>query len=554
MESRLINALVEEGLVDKSRAETVLFNNKNMESSLDSLLINNDFIGKEKLYEILESKFKIPRVSLDEVKIEEVVLKFLNKETVNNYCIMPFKLEGNKLYVAMNNPLNINIIDDISFMTNKEIIPFFEKKDRILFFIEYYYQKKIIEESIRDIKKKGSLVKYKEKVNSNNGQDEPVIKLTDTIINEAILRKASDVHLDPQQEGVLVRFRIDGILVNKMTIPKNIYPAVCARIKVKANLDISKKMIPQDGKLEYQYEKIYLDIRVATMPTLFGEKIVFRFLYRNDNLCDLDKIVICEEQKSKLKNILKNKSGLILVAAPTGSGKSTTLCALINEINCNDKNIVTIEDPIEYIIPGINQINVNYKAGLSFSTGLRSLLRLDPDVIMIGEIRDEETAKIAIKAGITGHLVLSTLHTNTTYEAAVRLIDMGVPDYLVADSIIAVISQRLLRKLCPKCKEAYYPSEKERHYLKIKPTDKIYRKTGCKHCDHIGYVGRVAAFELLTIDDKYKKVIKNTQSYLNKSKTEIYNSIDTLDNSIKDLIRKGITSIEEMTRVYYEEI
>jgi len=551
---KFINVLVEEGLVNKSRAEEILIEDKNKESSLENIFINNGFIKEETLYEILESKFKILKVSLDEIKIEEEVIKLLNKETVNNYYIMPFKIEGNKLYVAMSNPLNISAIDDISFMTNKEVIPFFEKKDRILFFIEYYYQKKIIKESIEDIKKNGLLVKYKEKGQLNNEQEEPVIKLTDTIINEAIIRKASDVHLDPQQEGILVRFRIDGILINKMTIPKEIYPAVCARIKVKANLDISKKMIPQDGKLEYRYEESYLDIRVATMPTIFGEKIVFRFLYRNDNLCDLNNIVISEEQKIKLKNILKNKSGLILIGAPTGNGKSTTLCALINEINCNDKNIITIEDPVEYIIPGINQINVNYKAGLSFSTGLRSLLRLDPDVIMIGEIRDEETAKIAIKAGITGHLVLSTLHTNTTYEAAVRLIDMGVPDYLVADSIIAVISQRLLRKLCPNCKEWYYPSEKERHYLKIKPTDKIYRKTGCKHCNDIGYAGRIAAFEVLTIDDKYRKQIKNSQSCLNKSNIEVSNSIDTLIDSIKDLIRKGITSIEEMMRVYYEEI
>lgn len=554
MESRLINILVEDGLIDKSRAEEILNNNKNMENSMENLLINNRFIEEEKLYEILESKFKIHRVRLDEIKVEETVLKFFNKETVNNYCIMPFKLEGNKLHIAMNNPLNVNIIDDISFMTNKEIIPFFEKKDRLLFFIEFYYQKKSTEESIKVIKKNSYSDNYKEKVNSNHSQEEPVIKLTDTIMNEAVLRKASDVHLDPQQEGVLVRFRIDGILISKMIIPKSIYPAVCARIKVKANLDISKKMIPQDGKLEYKFEESYLDIRVATMPTIFGEKIVFRFLYRNDNLCDLDKIIICEKQKSKLKNMLKSKSGLILVAGPTGSGKSTTLGALINKINCNDKNIVTIEDPVEYIIPGINQINVNYKAGLSFSTGLRSLLRLDPDVIMIGEIRDEETAKIAIKAGITGHLVLSTLHTNTTYEAAIRLIDMGIPDYLVADSMIAVISQRLLRKLCPKCKEAYYPSEKEINFLKIKSTDKIYRKIGCKYCDYVGYTGRVAAFELLTIDDKYRKVIKNTKSCLNESKTEISNSIDTLAQSIKDLIIKGITSIEEMMRVYYEEI
>lgn len=553
MFKEFLEVMIREGYINEDKAIELMDEKDREKFSLENILENYELINEQSLIKVLQEKFKIKKVELNEKNISEEAIAVFSKDIVNKYCVMPFKLKENKLHLAMSNPLNSNILEDISFISNKVIIPYYEKRDRILYFIERYYHKRIIKETLEDLKLYNLEINKKQEVNLLPINEGPVISLTNSIINEAINGNASDIHLEPRKEGALVRFRIDGILIKQMIIPENIYPAVCTRIKIKSRMDISKKMVPQDGKMDYAYNHKDLDLRVSTMPTIYGEKIVIRILYELDKIGNLTAIMVSERERKQVENILKNRSGIILICGPTGSGKTTTLNAMINQINMPDKNIITIEDPVEYIIPGVNQINVNNKAGLNFSTGLRSLLRQDPDVIMIGEIRDKETAEIAIKAGITGHLVLSTLHTRSAFDAAIRLADMGIPKYLIGDSLLAVISQRLVRKICSYCKRAYNISEKESKFLKLEGPDKLYKGEGCSNCSNSGYSGRIAVFEILKVNDDYRSLIKINTLSQNLNEFILKNSIYTLKDNLIQLVKAGITSVDEMMRVYYEE-
>lgn len=553
MLNKLINILIDEKVISKDNCENAILDKYNLGKSLEEMFTYNGLISEPQLCEILERRFNIENINLDSVIIDDDILRILPKETVKKHCLMPFKLERNLLYVAMSNPLNTDVIEEIKFITNKEILPYYDKKDNILCAIENYYYKRMANEALENLKIDNKQTKPDKESNSDIFIDDtPIIKLTDSIVNQAINDNASDIHLDPFEDGAVVRFRIDGVLKEEMVIPNKIYPSVCARIKIKSGMDISKKLIPQDGKMEYQAKNDDLDFRVASIPTLFGEKIVIRILYKLNRERNLDNLIINKDQRRQVKSILRYRNGIILVAGPTGSGKTTTLCAMINELNSVDRNIISIEDPVEYVIKGINQVNVNNKAGLTFANGLRNILRQDPDIIMVGEIRDEETAQIAVKAAITGHLVISTIHTNNAFGAILRLIDMNVPNYLVADSLIAVIAQRLVRKICPLCKKEYYPSEDEINILHLNSSDRLYRGEGCKNCNKTGYKGRVAVLEILGIDNVHREIMKNKNSSANLKSYSIEKGMVTLSNSCRELVIDGVTSGEEMMRVYYE--
>lgn len=380
----------------------------------------------------------------------------------------------------------------------------------------------------------------------------PAVKIVDYLIHDAIKRRASDIHLEPWRDYIKVRYRIDGELEEIYSFSSKVMNSLISRIKVIADLDISEKRRPQDGRIYNKYKNNEVDLRVSIIPTIFGEKVVIRILTKDDSILKRANLGLTECDNHVLDNMLNKPNGIILVTGPTGSGKSTTLYSLIKEINNNKKNIITIEDPVEYVIEGVNQVSVNKKAGVTFSSGLRSILRQDPDVIMVGEIRDGETAEIGIRAAITGHIVLSTLHTNDAPSAVVRLIDMGIEPYLLSDSISGIISQRLVKKICPYCKIQYKANDYEKRVLDedIKSDLNIYKGKGCKYCNFNGYYGRTGVFEIMEITNKHKEKIANRCNTSELLDISIRKGMKTLGKSCKELVLKGITTVDEFVKIY----
>lgn len=545
MHSKSFWTLIKNDVLSKSNFKKDLENENITEEEMNEALKKSEYADEDEFYELMCNEFHINKISLDKLIVPSEVIKILPLEIVKKYYVMPFDIKDDNLYVAMVDPLNDSAVEEIEFITNKQVVAFVEKKSKILYAIESYYETNI---------KSAPDDFQNEKPYEKSVEDASVVKLTDSILNEAIDKKASDIHLEPLENCSVVRFRVDGLLHEEMMIPKEIYPLICTRIKIISGMDISKKMLPQDGKMEYKVKNERFDLRISSIPVLYGEKIAIRILYKTNSLMSINNLILNTAQRKQIEKILRNPYGIILITGPTGSGKSTTLCAILNYLNSREKNIVTIEDPIEYAIEGINQMNVNTKAGLTFSTGLRSILRQDPDIIMIGEIRDKETAKIAIKAAITGHLVLSTLHTNDSASAILRLMDMDVPSYLISDSIVAIIAQRLIRNICPKCKVEYDPDERERKILDIQSGTKLYKGIGCKECGGSGYKGRRAVFEIMEINITHRELIRKKSS-----SKEIMNfnkkcGMQTLYSNLKELVKAGITTFDEIMRVWYEDI
>lgn len=391
-------------------------------------------------------------------------------------------------------------------------------------------------------------------INKTYIDSSPAVKYVNSLLEQAVRERVSDIHFEPFREEVSIRFRIDGVMIKKHQISSVLYGSISTRVKVMARMDIAEKRTPQDGSLQFKTQDRIYDFRVSTLPTVHGEKIVLRILYKNQVMNSLQSLKAVIEEDMNLTSMLKHSHGIILITGPTGSGKSTTLYTLLNRLNHEEKNIVTIEDPIEYELPGINQVSVNLKSGVSFESGLRSILRQDPDIIMVGEIRDEVTAEISVRAAVTGHLVLSTLHTNDAASSVNRLMDMGVPKYLLSDSLIGVMAQRLVRLLCCSCKKSYSPGEKELKEfsrLKLKAVEEIYCKVGCETCGYTGYSGRTLAYETLCMDQNLRRLVL-CQSDADSLRQYCINSgMKTLQQYALKLVRDGLTSFEEYEKVAY---
>ncbi|NMM61396.1 type II/IV secretion system protein [Clostridium sp. P21] len=497
---------------------------------------------------------RLENIHLETVSIEDEVVKRVPENIARENCLIAFKENNGCLNIAINKEPDIFLKDELKFISNKELKFFYEDKNIIINAINTYYCKCSMEKAIKTIKTEKEFYNTKNHYQFKNDeslQEAPAVKIINSIINAAISERASDIHLEPFQNDILVRFRIDGIINYFTKIPKDIYSLVCTRLKIMASIDISEKRIPQDGKIKYTYENENYDFRISILPTILGEKIVIRILYKSKDIKVLDSLGFFEKDVAAIRNMIRNSHGIILVTGPTGSGKTTTLYSILNTLNKMENNITSIEDPVECIVDNINQVKVNNKIGFTFAQGLKSILRQDPDVIMIGEIRDEETAHIAIRAAITGHLVLSTLHTNSAIESALRLLDMGIPSYFIEDALVGVIAQRLVRKICPYCRKAYYPSDCERKYLNLDSSVKLYKGTGCYKCRGTGYKGRTVVYEIIDIRDikdfniiskKYTQVADN--SNLNKYITSMR------DNCI-ELIKKGVTTYDELMRLNF---
>ena len=484
------------------------------------------------------------------LSISQEVADLIPSSLARQYRLFPIKLENKQLFIAIEDPYNFVAIDHIKRITGFKIISCETPKDIINHHLDQLYGNEPIEKALEDFN--NELHISEPQSNWDNFSDEsiisaPIVRLVDSLIEQASDQRASDIHIEPMQNCVRVRFRIDGALETMTTLPLETHSPIITRIKVLANMNIAEKRLPQDGRSEIKVSGRDIDIRISTISTIYGEKCVLRLLDRDYFLFPKEALGFSGHNLEQFNKFLGLSHGIILVTGPTGSGKSTTLYTMINEINDEKDNIITIEDPVECKIPGINQIQINPKAGITISNSLRSVLRQDPDVIMLGEIRDDETAEMAIRAAITGHLVLSTIHTHNAIGAINRLLDMGIKDYLLADALVGVISQRLIRKVCVNCRKPYIPNNDELKKLNISLEDRMtwYLKTGCIKCNYTGYKGRTAIHEVLSINKGISRLILEGATSDRLNKCAVDNGFITLKQACIQALNQGITTLEE---------
>ncbi len=550
--------LVSEGLITEDQLKTAISVQRSTQEGIGRILVRLDFISKEKIIDFLGRHLGIPYVDLKGYLIDPRVIELVPEEMVRKYKLVPlFKIENN-LTVAMVDPLDIAAIDALVHRTRLTIEPMVSTEEDVIKAINQYHSRARDSEGVlskdSDLDLVSGVEVSEQKLESIAGIP-PIIRLVNEIILEAVRERASDIHLEPEEQNLPVRFRIDGVLREARVLSNKLELAIVSRIKIMAGLDIAERRIPQDGSFTVTVENRPIDLRVSTFPMAFGEKVVMRVLDREKFLLGLEQLGFLPQTLKVFNSLMKRPHGIILVTGPTSSGKTTTLYAVLNTIKSVEKNIITIEDPIECTIPTVKQSQINLKAGLTFARGLRSFLRQDPDIIMVGEIRDYETAEIAIRASLTGHLVFSTIHTNDAPGALTRLIDMGVAPYLVSSGIIGVLAQRLVRRICPQCKESYTEDRETLTKLGLPGENKfkLYRGKGCAYCGGTGYYGRVGVFELLTMNNKIKElVMSQTPTNVLKEAAEEAGMKTLWEDGLEKALQ-GITTIAEVIRVASEE-
>ncbi|MDI9476736.1 MAG: ATPase, T2SS/T4P/T4SS family [Bacillota bacterium] len=552
---RLGDLLVENKLITRNQLEYVLEIQKSTDKKIGEILIEEGMISEDQIIEVLELQFGVPHVDLKKYFIDPEIPRLINERLARRYTLIPIRKDKEKLIVAMADPLNIFAVDDIKIVTGFEIVPVIATSQEILDAIDQYYETESVERALAEFKQNFQ-------VENMNGIDEealdeinraPVVKLVNSIIRQAVKMKASDIHIEPFEKIIKVRFRIDGDLQEIMTPAKATHSAIITRIKIISKMDIAEKRLPQDGRVKIDIEDKEIDLRMSVLPTVHGEKIVMRILDRSSFLLTKQELGFTKQNLEIFDKVIQSPNGIILVTGPTGSGKTTTLYAILSELNQVSKNIITVEDPVEYQMKDINQVQVNVKAGLTFAGGLRSILRQDPDIIMIGEIRDNETAQIAVRAAITGHLVLSTLHTNDTASSITRLVNMGVEPYLVSSSVVGITAQRLVKRICDNCKSGYIADELEKKALGAKDTAEVmvYRGKGCNLCNNTGYKGRVAIHEILPITREIRILIDKSASIDDIREEAKKQNFVSLRESCTQLVKEGVTTIEELLRITY---
>ena len=541
---RLEDFLSEKGYITTAELKKIKKIQLSNGKRLSEVIADEDLISEGKLAEILAIATGIPQVSLSRLYISQNVIDLVPEDIARKHTILPIEKDGNSLVIAVSDPYNIFAVDDVKFASGCDIRIVIASKTEIQKAIDTYYK------SYSNFKIKETAHTKKE---LKDAEKVPVVKLVDTIIYQAVKKNASDIHIEPQEKNVRIRYRVDGELVSVMFFDKILLQSVIARIKIMAKLDITKKRIPQDGSFNLEIDDNLIDIRVSTIPTTKGEKAVLRILNRDKFLRNIDQLGFSDRQKEQIYRMLSFPYGMILVCGPTGCGKTTTLYSMINYLNKPNQNIVTLEDPVEYALSGINQIQINPKSGITFATGLRAILRQDPNIIMVGEIRDKETADIAVRAALTGHLVFSTLHTNNALGAITRLLDMGVESYLLASCLVGVISQRLVRKICPICKEKFKASKYEASYLEINDNKEhyIFKGKECEACNFTGHKGRTVVGEIFEVSSPYRELISK-RATLKEIESLLYaNGYDSMESSAASLVKNGITTLEEMMRVVF---
>lgn len=547
--------LLDSGLITQAQLETALEKQKLNGKKIGEILVEENIIREEQLLESLASQLNLPFIDLTHFTIDPEIPRLIGESLARRHTLIPIAKENNNLLVAMTDPLNIYAIDDINIATGLNVKPVLSLKRHIQNAINHYYGKESAEKAVEDFTKEIGSKYFNDLSTSEETFDDinsaPVVRFVDSIIKHALRSGASDIHIEPFENSIRIRFRIDGELREIMTTAKTTHSAIVTRVKIIGKMDIAEKRVPQDGRIEMQIDDRDIDLRISIIPTVYGEKIVIRLLDRSSTLMTKKDLGFNNENIKIFNKLIQSPNGIILVTGPTGSGKTTTLYAILQELNKVNHNIITIEDPVEYRLDGINQIQVNIKAGLTFANGLRAILRQDPDIIMVGEIRDTETAEIAVRAAITGHLVLSTLHTNDAASTIVRLIDMGIEPYLVSSSVVGIIAQRLVKKICTNCKVEYYPTHTERQLLSLKDNDILYKGAGCSLCGKTGYKGRTAIHEVLILTRELREMVDRRASLDEIRSAATKYGTKTLKYNCSQLVRKGITTTDELIKVTY---
>jgi len=550
--------LLEAGIITRQQLEEALQIQKKTGKKIGEILVEKGYVTEDEILEVLEFQLGIPHVKLDQYIIDPEVVNLVSESIARRHTIIPIQLKDDKLVVAMADPLNIFAIEDVAIFSGKNVQPVIAKASEIKRQIEKFYGKQEALKAIEELKKEGApqrrVQTTRMQISSEDDTEGPVVKLVNSIFEQAITSRASDIHIEPFENEIRVRFRIDGILYDILQLEIETLPSLVARIKVIGNMDIAEKRVPQDGRTTFLFaDKVY-DMRISSLPTVYGEKIVIRIADKGAFIKSKTELGFTEDDLEKYNRIISAPHGIILVCGPTGSGKTTTLYTILNELNTGAKNIITVEDPVESTIYGINQVEVNPKAGLTFAAALRSILRQDPDIIMIGEIRDKETADMAVRAAITGHLVLSTIHTNDAPSAVTRLVDMGIENFLISSSLVGVISQRLIRRICPYCKEEYVPTETELKTLDKEESYnvKLYRGRGCSLCNNKGYYGRSGIYEIMIVTNQLKRlIVKKDVSSDEIKQLAIKEGMKTLKDACRERVLNGTTTFEEFLRVTF---
>lgn len=551
---RIGDLLVAAGAITAGQLQQALEIQKQTKQRLGDVLIDNNFITEQQLIDALQMQLGVDFVDLTAVSIPLELAKYVPRAIAKKYCVVPVKLVKDELYVAMSDPLNFLAQEEIKASSHKRVVPMIATRRAVEQAISTLYGSEGTARAIEDMKREAGTEDIVPAQMAQSTDDSataaPTIRLVNSVIERAFNERASDIHLEPQSDEMVVRMRIDGLLRKILTIPTNLQNAVISRLKIMGGMNIAERKIPQDGRAMVRVKNHELDLRISSMPTVYGEKVVLRLLDRTQRAITKQMLGFEGTDLANYDALLKNSSGVILLVGPTGSGKSTTMCAMLQELCRDETNIMTLEDPVEYNIGGVNQCQINEKTGMTFAAGLRAILRQDPDIIAVGEIRDGETAEIAIRSAITGHLVLSTLHTNDAVSAVDRLADIGVEPYLISSALRGVISQRLVRKICPHCKKAYRPEAQELALLGL-PEDadvQFYRGEGCQECYHTGYHGRRGVFEILMMSGRLRRLVTDRAPYDDLFAAAKEAGFVTLRENCRELVLRGEISAAEAAR------
>jgi type IV pilus assembly protein PilB len=562
---KLGELLIESGLLTIDKLKDALETQKSTGKRLGEALIDMKIISEEEMAFSLAMQLKIPFIDLIDYSIKNDVIDCIPEEVCQKFMCIPLSMKNSILDVAMADPLDLHIMKDLQFITGYNIQPAISTRSQIMDKLQRYYHP---ERSITDVAEEfvddAGLMEFlpdeekkiEEEADFEAFKDSPFIKMVDLIIRNAIKSGSSDVHIEAQENHVRVRNRIDGVLKDSIKLPKWTQPIIISRIKVLAGLNIAERRLPQDGRIKVKARNVSVDLRVSTLPTYYGEKAVIRILNKEEAFLSMDQLGLNQKNLTILTNFIRRPQGMVLITGPTGSGKTSTLYACMREMKSEEVNIISVEDPVEYELYGVNQVQINEKVGLSFPFILRSILRQDPNVIMIGEIRDEETAEIAVQASMTGHLVISTLHTNDAPAAVTRLIDIGIPPYLIASSLVGIAAQRLVRTICQDCKEEYVPNQDSLARLNLDQNDlpfKFYKGAGCLNCNNTGFKGRTVIEEIMIVGPKIRELIQSSATADTLREAAMAMGMTTLGMSGMKKIERGITTIEEVLKAVHEK-
>ncbi len=557
------NILLEAGLITAAQLTTGIEEQKKCGGRLGETFIRLCYITDIEMAQTLSTQLGIPYTDFETAVVDPMAIDLIPEKLAEKHGVLPLSIERGVLTVAMSDPLSFDAIGDLSFASDRSVAPTVSTAAEIKSAIKRYYHLAEPVHKILENISAGHVEVVVDALDVSTDADEaarrggtpPIIRMVNTIIFNAVKNRASDIHIEPRAKSVIVRERVDGLLSDVMDLPKWVQGAVTSRIKVLSKMDIAEKRIPQDGRIKIRIDDREVDLRISVLPIQFGESIVIRILDIQSTVLGMVDIGLADKDYQRMKELVEKPQGMVLITGPTGSGKTFTLYGAVNHIKSEIINIISLEDPIEYELAGMKQVSVNEKTGLTFAYGLRSVLRQDPDVIMVGEMRDTETANIAVQASLTGHLVLSTLHTNTAVAAVMRLKNMGVEPYLIASSVNGIVAQRLLRRLCDKCKVPYTPENEDLARLGLDKSSieniRFYKGTGCDACNHTGYRGRIGTFEVMVFDKLVRELVADDAAEEEILKAALDGGMRYMSQDGIDKVKQGLTSIEEVLRVLF---